>query len=404
MKDYREIILKKMLDKYDRRSVSQPTVVASERQDESAGGQERARRRIFLKPAEVYRAYDDYNADSHRKSEIAEAAEFLSGHGFIEVEYLPYSKDIRRMILVESEIAEAADWMETEYGILSRSTLVRRVEELCQRYDAPGLVKAYIADLREELSRPGVTPDLQRVEDVFRMLSFLEKNDRILYVREASMLVYGDSKYFEENTMAEVFRVLDGEDTVLARYHVFPGEQEIRIKGAWKISIAEETLNVAAISGGVSLSSRCFPAIRAIECGSEVMTVENKTSYERMPEDGRAYLYLGGFATDEQVSFLKLTASGNPSVRFSHFGDIDAGGFFIHRNLCDRTGISFQTYRMGIGELEEQAFANCLHPLTENDRDRLTGLVDDERYCKVVRYMLEKNVKLEQEIVSYYEK
>ena len=403
MKEYREIILKKMLDKFDRRSASQPNVVESERQEQSAGGQERACRRIFLKPTEVYRAYDDYNADYHRKSEIGEAAEFLSGHGFIEVEYLPYSKDIRRMILVESSVVSAADWLETEYGILSRSTLVRRMEELCRRYDAPGLVKTYTVWLREEVSRPGVTPDLQHMEDVLRMLSFLEKNDRTLYVREASMLVYGDSKYFEEKTMTEVCRVLDGTDTGLARYHVFPGEQEIRIKGAWKISFSGETLNVAAISGGVSLSSRCFPGIRAIECGSEVMTVENKTSYERMPEDGRAYLYLGGFATDEQVSFIKMTASGNPSAHFSHFGDIDAGGFFIHRNLCERTGISFQIYRMGIGELEDQAFANCLHPLTENDRDRLTGLVDDERYREVVRYMLEKNVKLEQEIVSYYE-
>ena len=37
--------------------------------------------------------------------------------------------------------------------------------------------------------------------------------------------------------------------------------------------------------------------------------------------------------------------------------------------------------------------------LTENDRKRLQGMQDNEEIKELVKYMLEKNVKLEQECV-----
>ena len=55
---------------------------------------------------------------------------------------------------------------------------------------------------------------------------------------------------------------------------------------------------------------------------------------------------------------------------------------------------------MGIAELQNPAYTGCLHPLTENDRTRLQGLLEDPKYCDIVSYMLENNVKLEQEIIS----
>ena len=42
--------------------------------------------------------------------------------------------------------------------------------------------------------------------------------------------------------------------------------------------------------------------------------------------------------------------------------------------------------------------------LSERDRGRLKSLVENELYCDTVEYMLKHNVKLEQEIISYYEK
>lgn len=45
-------------------------------------------------------------------------------------------------------------------------------------------------------------------------------------------------------------------------------------------------------------------------------------------------------------------------------------------------------------------YNGCLQKLTENDRRRLKNLADKELYGETVRYMLERGVKLEQEVVS----
>ena len=51
-------------------------------------------------------------------------------------------------------------------------------------------------------------------------------------------------------------------------------------------------------------------------------------------------------------------------------------------------------------ELQDSRYAGCLLKLSANDRKRLKVLGEHELYRDVVQYMLEHDVKLEQEIVS----
>lgn len=90
----------------------------------------------------------------------------------------------------------------------------------------------------------------------------------------------------------------------------------------------------------------------------------------------------------------------NPDAVYLHFGDIDAGGLWIHHHLCKITGIKFQLFCMSEKELKDPAYKKCLHALSENDRVRLQELREKSEYEDVVEYMLEKSVKLEQEPVS----
>lgn len=90
----------------------------------------------------------------------------------------------------------------------------------------------------------------------------------------------------------------------------------------------------------------------------------------------------------------------NRNASYLHFGDIDAGGFWIHHNLCEITGVNFELFSMSADELGNKEFASCLHELSGNDRVRLRELKKIDVYEDVVRYMLHNNVKLEQEIVS----
>ena len=56
---------------------------------------------------------------------------------------------------------------------------------------------------------------------------------------------------------------------------------------------------------------------------------------------------------------------------------------------------------MGIEELEQHKSSN--KPLTANDRKRLTAMLDSEEYAMfhdVIAYMLEHDMKLEQEILD----
>ena len=71
--------------------------------------------------------------------------------------------------------------------------------------------------------------------------------------REASMLVYGDSKWFENNNYEEICTFLrtatgrtkeEGErnDNILSFFYVTPAEQEIFIKGNWIIELEQYAL------------------------------------------------------------------------------------------------------------------------------------------------------------------
>lgn len=100
--------------------------------------------------------------------------------------------------------------------------------------------------------------------------------------------------------------------------------------------------------------------------------------------------------------YLKKVISDMPQVTYRHFGDIDLGGFLIHKHLCCETGKIFELYCMGVQQLSDIRFENCLRELTDHDRGRLEVLMEDTSYREVLMYMKAHNVKLEQEIVSYY--
>ena len=110
-------------------------------------------------------------------------------------------------------------------------------------------------------------------------------------------------------------------------------------------------------------------------------------------------VYLGGFHNSILNEFLfKLYNYLGNQVKYLHFGDIDAGGFYIYLNLIHKTGIPFQTWKMDISTLKQ--YEMYTKPLTLNDRNRLLKL-KEEYNQPVIDYMLKKNIKLEQEIITF---
>lgn len=398
-KDYKKLVLEKLLKKYHNRVA----------RNINTG------RRILLKPQELYKNYADNNADIGEKQNLDEAIHALMDLGMVTVDYLKFSTDIEKIYLCEENMDVVNGYLKDNYGITPQNVLSEQVKLLVQQYSSSGeLVQHYADTIRVQIEDPRLQIDLSRMESNLQMLDFLEKNEEELYVRELSSLVYGDSKWFEQNNYEEICNIArevlhisreeeERNDDILAHYHVTPAEQEIIIKGDWEIVWDDCVIETAKLKGGIGISSSDIKDIRKITVhAANLMTVENKTSYQRMNDSNTAMVYLGGFASRPQIAFLRRVIADNPAINYHHFGDIDVGGFLIHHHLCKAAGREFKLYCMGIEQLMDERFSKCLKPLTDNDLNRLQGLAVKEPYREVAAYMKERRVKLEQEIVSYY--
>lgn len=398
-KDYKKAILDGLLKKYYNRYAKN---IATNR-------------RIIIKPIEVYKNYAKNNADISEKQRFNEAVSILNDMSFVTADYLKFSDDIEKIYLSEEHIDDLYEYLKDEYGIVPQSTISKRVKEIVGKYIfTGGIAQKYCENILVRIEDPRCLLIPERIEDNLKMFRFLQKNKENLYVREVSMLVYGDSKWFENNNYEEVctfVRIATGRlreedernDAILSFFYVTPVGQEIFIKGNWKIEWEQYVLDVSKFQGGIAITSSDIHSIKNISVKSEsVMTIENKTSFQRLKNEDVAMMYLGGFANRHQIEFLEKVILDNPFIRYYHFGDIDIGGFLIYKHLCRETVKKFELYCMGIQQLCDVRFRHCLRELTDNDMSRIEALME-EPYYDVLKYMKEHNVKLEQEIVSYYE-
>lgn len=92
-------------------------------------------------------------------------------------------------------------------------------------------------------------------------------------------------------------------------------------------------------------------------------------------------------------------AQENPELKWYHFGDLDPDGLLILEHLKKGTGLRFEAFHMGLEDLKK--FQRYGRELNENDRKKAQTLMDAGLYCKEISYMLQENVKLEQEIIGW---
>ena len=151
---------------------------------------------------------------------------------------------------------------------------------------------------------------------------------------------------------------------------------------------------------GFVISSGQIEHIRMIEVPEAyVVTVENLTSFYECSNEQVMFVYLGGYHNSVRRQFLLRITELCPNLIFKHFGDIDAGGFLILNHLKEKTGIMFEPICMGKSTLIK--YFDHTRPLTSEDVKRLKKLKEDAYFNDVVTYMIQNNVKLEQENVKF---
>ncbi len=245
--------------------------------------------------------------------------------------------------------------------------------------------------------------DFTEYENILKAVSEIFDIPEEIYIRDFSVKVFGDSKVFER-IKHMVTRLLfqygdfPQEETILEDLNIVKNPGHVYIKGCAVIKICGQIIDLSVMNGDIAISSILLKSIDKIEItGSRVITIENLTTFNHFSQPDTFALYLGGYHNSHRRNFIRKIYEQNPQISYYHYGDIDAGGFYILLHLREKTGIHFVPYQMDTDTLRQHSAYT--KPLTDHDRKRLKNLMDSE-FSDTVTYMLEHNCKLEQEALD----
>ena len=256
-------------------------------------------------------------------------------------------------------------------------------------------------------------------KNIIALLNYILKNKNEILERELSISLLSNSKTWEEKYKKKILKILrqnepfaslaencaDEKETdkaILEECNIFSNPSYVYFKGSGTITF--ENGNCIKIFPDIplALSSAAISKIEIFEIAdNKIMTVENLTSFNRIKKTNTFFIFLSGYHNSAKQIFLKKIFNQNSNKEYYHFGDIDPDGFLILDNLRSKTQIDFKAYKMGIAEL--QKYSSYTKPLEKNDLRKAESLSTKGKYTEILDYMLKRNLKLEQEIISWKE-
>lgn len=385
MNRYEKTILDRLLDKYEHSK----TFVKANRQNQS----------FLVKPEQLFAKYRD-DSEYELFRDVNDCIVHLEALGYVTAK--------RQKNGVVVNIRLITEHLDSVYRYIERvpkSDVVTELARLLTQYqDSNAPLNAYCRHQFEQLENNKPVEyfdgDLKSYHALLEVVSRIFDVENETFERDFSVRVLGDSKAFEklrDRVTALLYKYGDfpERETLLADLNLVRNPGHVYFKGQGKISLRGQVIDFSSMRGDLALSSDMLADIDNISVfGSAVVTIENLTTFNSFNCNDSFAIYLGGYHNQCRRRFIMQVHAQNPDKLYLHFGDIDAGGFYILRHLRDMTGIRFMPYRMDVETLK--ANLKYTKPLTENDRKRLLALVDSE-FGETVSYMLEHNCKLEQE-------
>ncbi len=257
--------------------------------------------------------------------------------------------------------------------------------------------------------------DIEDYKELLKLTDAVLTEQEEIFVRNLSIRLFGDSKrveQLEKRVEALLFQYgeFEEKDSVLEECGIVHTPTYVMIKGNGRIRLGTQEIDLSALKGDIALSTESIKELESVAVqGMRVVTVENLTSFHEYDNREDFVIYLGGFHNKIKREFLTFLYAQNQEKEYRHFGDIDAGGFYILEHLKRKTEIPFTSLYMDAETLCR--YADCTKPLTNHDRIRLerlekeleqksqTGVLTED-YRATIRFMLEKGCKLEQEAVK----
>lgn len=362
-------------------------------------------------PTAIWEEYHSDFADVEQIKDFETEMEYLEKQGFLTVKRK--GGEIHRLIACNERIPEY-------YDILQRKPKKDAIQEQMDFYrtwseKGNSLITSYCKEQLERISSgKKAACTMEIAENLLRLLSYLLDNREELLERELSMLVLADSKAFETKYRTKICKLLceymdfegklegidndrEREKVILEEFNVYANPSYVYLKG--KVNIGLKNGGQLIIGEApLALSSELIKEITSFVVENQnIVTVENLTSFHRVNARENTYIYLAGYHNTEKQLLLKRIAKENPGRKWFHFGDIDPDGFYILEHLKQGTGIDIKPLFMGTEQLE--MYRKYCKPLNENDRVKANNLIQKGCYVNALRYMLDHNCKLEQEIV-----
>ena len=396
---YTELILNKLIDKYERSA-----------QSYDLNAKKRAISLLVEKDT-IFKKY--WEADHYLyREEIEREVKSIEKEGYIVA---IYKNDLLKTLTLQ------VDRVDDIYLYLKREAKKEKglkelslIELELKQADAVSVAHAFLLKmqnlLKEYSSHEKYFKGIEDLKILLAMIKAIEENDEEILLRNFSKKHFKDSKLLEKyaSKILSLFNEFDEFQyasffELCAKHYINKHLGYAYVKKGVVLKINEQVIDLDKMATDLALSDKVIEEMDILQVNaSKVYTIENLTTYHYFNDNDSIVIYLGGYHNHTKRNLLKKLHEAKRNLKWFHVGDIDWGGFEIFLHLTRHTGIDFQPYLMGINELEKYE-EECL-PLTTNDRIRLEKLLSDSRakiFYPVIKYMLEKGYKLEQESLIF---
>lgn len=187
---------------------------------------------------------------------------------------------------------------------------------------------------------------------------------------------------------------------ILKTLRILQNPASVWIKGAGRIFFKNgDILTCSACPAPLALSREWVEQITRVEAKS-LLTIENLTTFNDYPCTSETLIvFTSGYANSLVIKFLRKCAADNILQCIQHFGDMDAFGFEILRDLSTRTELRFAPYLMDLDTYH--AFCIQAIPMTAGNRKLFQKLLENDFYLEadkaLFQVLLTDNKILEQE-------
>lgn len=371
-----------------------------------------------IKPTDIFKEYEKDSTDINVIEDFEKQCKLLESEGLIQLAW-KYER-IAKIISIATE----ENWNKIRIILCVKDKKERRKADIAfyssiyEDSNSEQIVKDFCKYQIERLENDKEAEYFQEdSKNIISLLNFILKNKYEILERELSISVLANSKTWEEKYKRKVLKVLrqskhfdsliencadekEINKVILEECNVYSNPSYVYFKGNGKITFENGECLTVYTDIPFALYSPSINKITSFEIeDSKIMTIENLTSFNRIKESETFFIFLSGYHNSVKQLFLEKIYQQNTNKAYYHFGDIDPDGFFILGNLQKKTHIDFIPYKMGIEELEK--YSDFSKTLEENDITKANSLIEKGKFIEIMNYMLENNIKLEQEIISW---